>query len=423
MRSPAARLAYAAFFLFFLYVIFFKQMPFQERRQQAGVDAIVTSNRYKQIAYMALFCMAVLALAPKRTQVWQLICAEKWFALFLLWCVLSIGWSEFRFVSFKRLFQVVTSVMVITAFLLHGHAITSALKLLQWHIGVYLCMCLIAVLLIPQASEPMEAGWRGLAPTKNQLGQAGLVGLLLWTRDVRDTSPTRRGVALGMMGLAGLILLGSRSMTALLAAVFTGTIALAHGMVQRLDTLGIGRIMAGLLLVWGLAVALVVYLEPGMVEALLGSLGRDTTFTGRTELWVILIDEAKQHWLFGCGFDAFWVVEYEVLQMLYATQFFWLPNQGHNGYLDLWNEIGVVGLVLFFGMVLWYFRRVGQSVWAQHGKWLCLSVLVMNLMESTLFRLNNITGILFIFAYLSLCIEVLQTQKQKSTAPHKVAHF
>jgi hypothetical protein len=39
--------------------------------------------------------------------------------------------------------------------------------------------------------------------------------------------------------------------------------------------------------------------------------------------------------------------------------------------------------------------------------------LVINLMESTFFRLNNITGILFAFAYLSASIEIMLTHERE----------
>jgi O-antigen ligase len=159
-------------------------------------------------------------------------------------------------------------------------------------------------------------------------------------------------------------------------------------------------------------VILVVYLEPGVVDDLFNLLGKDATFTDRTSLWEVLIDEAKQHWLFGCGFDGFWVVEQKTVLQMYATDFVWLPNEAHNGYLDMWNEIGVVGLGLFIGLVLRYFRYARYYAQAYDGRWLFLGVLMINLMESTLLRLNSVAGILFALVYLSVTMERMLTQEQ-----------
>ena len=331
--------------------------------------------------------------------------------MFLLWCGLTILWSEFRFVSLKRFSQVIIAVVIIITFLVHYQSPVPAFRILQRLIGIYLVLCALAIALVPAATDT-EGYWRGLTHGKNSLGQISLIGLLLWANGLRNAPAARRLVIFGVMGLAGLLLLGSRSMTALLAAIFIGTIALVKWLARRLVTVGMGRTFVAWVLVWALAVILVVYLEPGVVDDLFNLLGKDATFTDRTSLWEVLIDEAKQHWLFGCGFDGFWVVEHKTVLQMYATDFVWLPNEAHNGYLDLWNEIGVVGLGLFIGLVLRYFRYARYYAQAYDGRWLFLGVLMINLMESTLFRLNSVAGILFAFAYLSVTIERMLTHEQ-----------
>jgi len=415
--SPLARLAYLAFLLFFFFVIFGTGMPFQE--EPRGVEDITTSNQLRQIVYIALFGVALLALVPKRQQMWRLLYTEKWLTCFLLWCGMSILWSEFPFVSLKRFLQVIVAVLIIITFLLHYHSSEPAYRILQRLVGIYLVLCTIAIVLVPGATDPYGC-WRGLTSSKNLLGQVSLSGLLLWSNDLRHASARRRIMTLGIMGLAGLLLLGSRSMTVLLVAALIGTVALIERMTQRLATVGHGRTFVGWILVWGGAVLLIVYLEPGVVDSLFELLGKDTTFTDRTSLWAVIIDEAKQHWLFGCGFDGFWVVENKTVLRMYETDFVWLPNEGHNGYLDLWNENGVIGLGLFFGLVLWYFRHVRQCPQTYNGRWLYLGVLVINLMESTFFRLNNVTGMLFAFVYLSVSLEIMLTrERERESSPRQ----
>jgi len=415
MPSPLAILAYLTFFLFFLVVVFGTDIPFQER--PGGVEDITTSNKVRQIVYMALFGTALLVLVPRRGQVWRLFCTEKWLMGFLLWCGLSILWSEFHLVSSKRFLQVIISLVIMIAFLLHHQSPEPAFRILQRLVGIYLVLCAITIVLIPGATDTYGY-WRGLTNDKNTLGQISLVGLLLGANGWHNASAIRRTVSLGLMGLAGLLLLGAHSMTALLAAVLIGTVALIEWLAQRLATVGMGRTFVGWILVWAGAVVLTVCLEPGVVATLFEWLGKDATFTDRTALWEVLIDEAKQHWLLGCGFDGFWVVENKTVLQMYETDFVWLPNEGHNGYLDLWNENGVVGLGLFLGLVLWYFRHVRRCAKAYDGRWLYLSALVINLMESTFFRLNNVTGMLFALAYLSVSIELMLThEREREFAP------
>jgi exopolysaccharide production protein ExoQ len=400
--SALARLAYVTFLLFFVVVVFGTDMPFQERTRD--VEDIGTSNQSRQIAYTALCGMAMLALVPRRGQAWRLLCTDKWLMGFLLWCGLSIVWSEFHFVSLKRFVQVIISIVIMVAFLLHHQSLEPAFRILRRLVGLYLVLCAITIVLIPGATDAY-GDWRGLANDKNTLGQISLLGLLLGAYGLHNASAARRTVTLGMMGLAGLLLLGSRSMTAVLTAGLIGTIAFIEWIAQRLATVGLGRTFVGWILIWVGAVVLVVYCEPSVTDRLFELLGKDATFTDRTSLWEVLIAQAKQHWLVGCGFDGFWVIGNKAVLQMYETDFVWLPNEGHNGYLDLWNENGVVGLGLFLGMVLWYGRHVRRCAQAYAGRWLYLSALVINLMESTFFRLNNGTGMLFALAYLSVALE------------------
>ena len=89
-----------------------------------------------------------------------------------------------------------------------------------------------------------------------------------------------------------------------------------------------------------------VLIFPDIFNTLPSLIGKDITFTGRTYLWAAIWEVIKKHILIGCGFQGYWVISNKDLLELYKN-FVWLPNQAHNGYLDILNEIGIVGLVLF----------------------------------------------------------------------------
>ena len=71
--------------------------------------------------------------------------------------------------------------------------------------------------------------------------------------------------------------------------------------------------------------------------------GRDETFTGRDVLWANAFKEAIKTPLLGKGFGSFWT-EDKGLKLVRG----WNPNQGHNSFLDLWLDIGILGIILFF---------------------------------------------------------------------------
>jgi O-antigen ligase len=109
------------------------------------------------------------------------------------------------------------------------------------------------------------------------------------------------------------------------------------------------RFVFGLLLI-GLLVSLGVELafDSSLYVVVAESQGKDATLTGRTDLWYDLFMLGQHHTLFGAGYEGFWNPSMCLyLKELYA----WGPRQAHNGYIEIWLNLGFVGLGLFALMV------------------------------------------------------------------------
>ncbi|WP_049558612.1 O-antigen ligase family protein, partial [Limnoraphis robusta] len=79
-----------------------------------------------------------------------------------------------------------------------------------------------------------------------------------------------------------------------------------------------------------------------VVAELLGLIGKDPSLTGRTDLWAWareMID--KRPWL-GYGYTAFWQgLDGGSAYIIRAAR--WPVPYSHNGILDLWLDIGLLG--------------------------------------------------------------------------------
>src|SRR5437762_5449226 len=84
-------------------------------------------------------------------------------------------------------------------------------------------------------------------------------------------------------------------------------------------------------------------------SAILESSGRDATFTGRTGLWETLLKEPTNP-LTGVGYASFWLGERQ--QRFWAMYPTSPPIEAHNGYLEIYINLGLIGLLLIGG-VLW----------------------------------------------------------------------
>jgi O-antigen ligase len=87
---------------------------------------------------------------------------------------------------------------------------------------------------------------------------------------------------------------------------------------------------------------------------LLQAMGRDPTLTTRTALWRDLLRITVDPW-FGTGFESFWLGERA--RMLWRTHW-WHPNQAHNGYLEVFLNLGWFGVMLLGVTIAAGYRNV-----------------------------------------------------------------
>jgi O-antigen ligase len=87
---------------------------------------------------------------------------------------------------------------------------------------------------------------------------------------------------------------------------------------------------------------------------LLKSVGRNPTLTGRTELWSTIRGMTTNP-ILGTGFESFWLgTRLEKLWSIY----WWHPNEAHNGYLEMYLNLGWVGITLLAVMMVNGYRNV-----------------------------------------------------------------
>jgi O-antigen ligase len=136
-------------------------------------------------------------------------------------------------------------------------------------------------------------------------------------------------------------------------------------------------------------------LGPGVLE----SMGRNATLTDRTGIWAVVIGMIKNP-LIGTGFESFWLGPR--LQTVWKA-YGWGPTEAHNGYIEIYLNLGWIGLGLLavviatgYRTVLAAFRRklpTGNLVLAYF-----VVGVVYNFTEAAFFRMMAPAWILFLLA-------------------------
>lgn len=403
-------IAKVSFVVYLFFVLFGTTMPFQEEIRD--LDDIVTSNVVNQIVLTIVFLLSSFSLVHKGKELVLLIKKEKFMTLFLVWCLVSVLWSEFRFESLKGVFRLFITATVGLALLLHCDSIDRPMKYFMLVLGFYVPLSLISILVIPGAVHADDFGWRGLASHKNLLGQSMLVSSLVWFWAIRQSWHGRKLLPILMFSASVVLLIGSKSITSIGTGGFLAALGMLWSIDNKFKTLGIGRAFSGIVIVAALGMLVsVYYVAPEVMSVAPSSVGKDVTFTGRTEIWVDILGEARKHVVLGSGFAGFWVPRSRTMLYLY-DDYGWPLTDAHNGYLDVLNEVGMVGLTLLFLMVVFYVGNIWADRRSYLWTWMISSVLIVNLTESTLFG-DTATGVVFTVSYLAAYVGLIHEYRKR----------
>lgn len=283
------------------------------------------------------------------------------------------------------------------------YSLRDQLRILATTAAIALILSAFVAIAFPSHGTQAEYGgaWCGVFSHKNIFGRfIVLSAIVFFVRYQRK--PDRR--ILWLLACAALVLL-SRSATSIVVAC---TIPLAVLLVRVVRL----RLRTAIPVLIGLTTAAVVavFTLADNFSLILLQLGRDSTLTGRTQLWqVVSLAISRRVWL-GYGFNSFWLgMGGDSAAVLTSVR--WAVRQAHNGFLDLWLELGVVGLVLF--CCLFFVSTKHAIAYARddssaEGAWPLLYLwfmLLANLTESGILRQNNLFWALFVAVSASLSIQ------------------
>lgn len=185
----------------------------------------------------------------------------------------------------------------------------------------------------------------GILATRNQLGLLAIVGAISFAAEHRTRS-VRRLTSVGSLVLAGLcivftqspVVLGTTLMVGVAAAVLYGLRRVPAERRQLWQLIVLGMAVLGAVVAW--------ILRTPVVDVLNAS----GALTYRLELWNKVFDLVRLNNLQGWGWVGRWhpdVVPFSIL----TTSADRPAQSALNGYLDVWFQLGFVGLVIFVGML------------------------------------------------------------------------
>lgn len=405
--------------------------------QWLGLGSKIAAQRIQegsvvdQAVYGLLIVSGIIVLAKRQVQIGHLAKNYWWIILFFLYEGLSVAWSDFPFITFKRWIKAsgdLVMVFVLASDLYPARAVVAALKRSGYIlIPVSILFCKYYDYLGRVLDDWGRSYYTGVTLDKNMFGYLlfayGLffaTGLVRTIRQNPATLPTRRtDIGCYALLLAMVVWLTplANSKTSLLSLILgiAALLALQRAKVKRhfwpflVATVLIGAVCNALF---------------SVQSTVLEASGRDASLTGRTGIWKTVLSEPN-NFLIGTGYTSFWLGER--LQRIWALYPRTPLLQAHNGYLEVYINLGLVGVALLIG-VLWTGIRnarrrllaalggLDDTLFQSFGMAYILAYFVYNITEATFIGLN----FLFII-FLILAFDIQLTQFRSDTRETSLA--
>jgi len=353
-----------------------------------------------------LIAGGLLILNLRSSKVRRFLHANMPLLLFFAYCIVSIVWSDYPFVAMKRMIKAIGDIVMVLVVLTDPYPLTAMKRLFARTAFVLVPMSLLFILFVPSLgtyydTESNITYYNGVTTQKNSLGQTclvcglGLLWLLLSAYDARKMPyrRTRLMVYSALLAIAIFLIVKADSMTSLSCLAIAGAVMAMS--TQRWVASRAGGIHALVIGAVGLAVFAVFLDSAG---SLLHSLGRNATLTGRTDIWRAVL-ALHTNPLLGTGYESFWLGN--------RLQFVWDATdkgilQAHNGYLEIYINLGWVGVILLGGLIVTGYRNALTAFYRDpYAGRLGLAFFTASLMYSLSeagFRMMNLMWFAFLLA-------------------------
>ncbi len=367
-----------------------------------------------EVIWAALFLIAAFCIWRYCRQAIAVLWRARLLMFLAILPLISVLWSDFPMVTARR----GSALLATTAFGAYfglRYRLRDQLRLL-----VYTCAIIIALsyifglLALGTAVNNQGEGWIGVFGHRGMLSRfavfSGLVFLTYWRA-------VKCGAALfGLVACVGLIILATARAEMIYGSMLFWLFWMLPVLRQRWSRIiTVGGILAAV------PITIVIWIVQNF-ETFTTVIGRDPGMTGRLQLWGVSILMALQRPWFGYGYNAFWVGAEGYSSIVWKVME-WEAPHAHNGLLDLWIDLGVLGVTLFvvcYAAALARALRTYRNTSGHETAWLIMFLAFLvgcNITESTLLTGKDLFWICYVAIYVVTTQGMLRAPAAGSVAP------
>jgi len=356
--------------------------------------------------YFVLIAGGLYVLHQRQASLSEIIRNNQWLTIFLLYCLVSIVWSDFPFVAFKRWFKVLGHPIMVLIILTEPDPEEALSRVMKRCAYIVVPVSILFIKYYPELGRAFEP-WSGLAintgitTDKNALGADCLILGIFFFWYLLQTWKTERGTRrrnelwLIAVFLIGIWWLFSQAHSATSStSLFVGALVIVFVGIRTINKRLIGTYMLA-----ALVLLIVAELTFGISGRFSEGLGRGAGLSGRTLLWTELL-KLDTNPILGTGFESFWLGKRP--EQLKGV-FYFIPNQAHNGYLETYLTLGLIGVFLLLGLFVATFRKIRLELfrnfeWGRYRLGFLAAVILYNWTEAAFKTVNPIWFVFYLIA-------------------------
>jgi len=318
--------------------------------------------------YLVLIGLALWILARRQFNWRDVFARNAALTSFLLFALASVVWSDFPFITFKRWIRDLGGYLMVLVVLSDPRpvdAISLVIRRLSYVLLIFSVVFIkyyeyLGIMYDPWTGAPE---YIGATTSKNMLGVLCLISGLFYFWDIVRRWSERRDrksrrilyVNFALMAMTLWLLRLSQSATSQGAFVIgCFIIALVR---TKWATVNPGRVTA--LIPAGLSAYLILEFAFDFSTVVADFFGRDPTLHGRTGIWNAVL-ALQTNPLIGVGYQSFWLGDR--LTAVWGSLKTGFLNEAHNGYLEAYLNLGVVGLALLVLFMIVCYRRACKQL-------------------------------------------------------------
>lgn len=322
--------------------------------------------------------------------------------LLVVMAFLSGFWSYHPSVTFDEV-EAAIRTSLLGAYLATRYSPRELLRVLSLTCGVALVLNLMAIFLRPELAVSFTNNaetWQGIYTQKQYLGRMMTLSVLVFCMTAFDNPKYRRLLFLAA-GISVLVLLLTRSKTSLSCLLLVVSfLPIYKAILQNYK-------LRTILLVTGFAVFanLVVWAVGNYEFLIVDVLSKPLDLSGRLPIWEMTIERGMERPWLGYGYSAFWTSD--ASDTILSTTWAGLNREhrfhAHNGFIDLFVQLGLIGLFLFLAQFSMLCLRVAKwltftrSIASFFVVLFIISMFVFNTTETiTILSHNNIFWVLYV---------------------------